>query len=273
MSTDNKSNGAERATLKWLLSEGIFLALVTVSGYFFAYLYEEGYASHYGMPSDLITITPGNVFRFSVLFILFLLVVLIFANWVTAQLPRHIHPYLSLHLPRYIALILVMGLMFYPALKSLGAVYVSILVGFPILWGLVVFVGPLIEHRRSGKLSSRYDEEIRIAEAKAGYLADFALRRFGRHWSLVVVLFVAAFFAVLIGGDLEAAQREDYFVTNTVPETVVIRVYGDNIICAEFDRKKKQVLPNFRIFKIGSDSGFEMSLEHIGPLTRITNQQ
>jgi hypothetical protein len=70
-------------------------------------------------------------------------------------------------------------------------------------------------------------------------------------------------------GSAAALRQTEFMVTNTVPEMVVLQIYGDNMICAPFDRNAKEVQRRFSIIKMASDSKLVLSLENIGPLHSI----
>jgi len=69
-------------------------------------------------------------------------------------------------------------------------------------------------------------------------------------------------------GIVQAVTKEEYYVVNTSPEMVVLRIYGERIICAPFNRISKKIYKNFVIKSI-NDFGLVMTLEKIGPLSSI----
>ncbi|HET6419808.1 MAG TPA: hypothetical protein VFG19_06620 [Geobacteraceae bacterium] len=69
-------------------------------------------------------------------------------------------------------------------------------------------------------------------------------------------------------GIIRAVTKEKYYVVNTSPEMVVLRIYGNVLICAPFDRISKKIYKNFDVKNI-NDFGLKMTLEKIGPLSMI----
>jgi hypothetical protein len=61
-------------------------------------------------------------------------------------------------------------------------------------------------------------------------------------------------------------KEKEFLVLASSPDTVVLRIYGDNIICAPFNRSAKEMQRSFIIHKVGETPPLELRLEKIGPL-------
>ena len=72
--------------------------------------------------------------------------------------------------------------------------------------------------------------------------------------------------AAAIVGTEHATKRVSFLVASTKPETVVLRIYGDRMICASFNRITRQVEPNFVLLKVAEDPRLRLRLEPVGPL-------
>jgi hypothetical protein len=72
---------------------------------------------------------------------------------------------------------------------------------------------------------------------------------------------------VYYAGQSAALRQSTYLVTSTSPQMVVLRTYGDSIICARFDRNTKEVEPSFVVLKVGDDPELTLHSEHVGPLS------
>jgi hypothetical protein len=68
-------------------------------------------------------------------------------------------------------------------------------------------------------------------------------------------------------GAANAGRQTEFLVSHSSPQTIILRIYGDNLIGAPFDEKTKSVKSSFFVFKITSDYQKELSLEKVGPLT------
>lgn len=66
-------------------NDGVTVALLTASCYVAAYFFEAGYAHHFGIPAELISITLGNIISTSI-FLFFATIIAFFA----CTFPYHI---------------------------------------------------------------------------------------------------------------------------------------------------------------------------------------
>lgn len=89
---------------------------------------------------------------------------------------------------------------------------------------------------------------------------------FGDWAASVYILFIALVMISFTWGSSEAKYRKNFFVIGNSPETVVLRIYGDKLICAPFDRTDKIVEGNIVIRKMFGSSSLMLRSEEIGPL-------
>lgn len=61
----------------WLKKETLIVALATALCYTGAYVYERGFAVYFGIPTELISVTPGSIITTVSLFVGFLFLVYI----------------------------------------------------------------------------------------------------------------------------------------------------------------------------------------------------
>ena len=67
-------------------------------------------------------------------------------------------------------------------------------------------------------------------------------------------------------GDAAALKQEEFLVANTSPEMVVLRIYGDHLICAPFDRATKEAQRSYSVLNVADDPQLMVRLEKVGPL-------
>lgn len=82
------------------------------------------------------------------------------------------------------------------------------------------------------------------------------------------VFFIAIYFARVISaalGEAEALNQKTFLVASGYPDSVLVRVYGDKLICAFIDLERKRPLKNFYIANSG-DAGLHFEARDIGPL-------
>jgi hypothetical protein len=99
------------------------------------------------------------------------------------------------------------------------------------------------------------------AEATSGnFLQPFV------KWSVVIsMLAIVVFWGVFTAGKEQALNQTDFLVPSTNPNSVVLRVYGDNLICAPFH--DKSVEPSFFVLKLDDEPRPHLELRNVGPLT------
>jgi len=130
------------------------------------------------------------------------------------------------------------------------------------------FVLPLFTH---GKVFGYYekleaqDETDRNFDGLYGTIA----KKYGlgslKLLMLVGALLMSAATAQFIG-KAHALNQKEFLVLSSSPEMVVLRIYGDRMIVAPFDRKTQEFESKFVIKTLGADDTLVISPEDIGPL-------
>jgi hypothetical protein len=90
--------------------------------------------------------------------------------------------------------------------------------------------------------------------------------KFGNETLVIITVFLLGLYIALSAGKAEATKQEEFLVTNTKPELVVLRIYGDNLICAPFDRKTGEVEESFSVLKNTGDPNLSLRFEKLGNL-------
>ncbi|HEX8144645.1 MAG TPA: hypothetical protein VF553_18905 [Pyrinomonadaceae bacterium] len=91
---------------------------------------------------------------------------------------------------------------------------------------------------------------------------------------LISGILVLSWGLTFVVGQAEAINQRNFLVINTSPEMAVLRIYGDNMSCAPFNRETKEVQKSFVIIKAADNPKHSFNLEDIGPLkpVEITTQ-
>jgi len=249
---------------KWL-SDGILIALATLLGYLIAYRYESGYMSFFGVPDDFIEINLIRVLIAGFTIFSVLLTFIVMIEGLLFLLPKDLgfftRPLLKLS-PFLLAV--VISLLTY-GLEWRKYIFLLILL---IIFSFLEFVFPLL----SQKEVKGYREKL-IAQDK--YDTERISTRFISHFYenverptifiFAIILFVVLFAATF--GESKAMRQIDYLTINTSPEAVVIRTYGDKLICLPFDRKSKEFKKRFFVIKIADNvNNVTFSSDRVGPL-------
>lgn len=245
-------------------SDAIFLALASTSAYLLAFFYEKGFADFFRIPSYFINLNLINVFSlgavmlgaFTFLFPLINLLTMIFFNTIHPVLVRAFKPLLILAL-----LVAIQYYLFGQSQPSRWGASLFLLVIFAVL----TFFIPLITQKSKKGYFAKLEAQ-EVIDRKVVNIADYAALRFGPNIVLLASILLFSIFIAQDAGTAQAIKQTEYLVTNTSPEMVVLRVYGDNFICAPFDRTSGKVQNSFVLFKVSADPGLVLTLEKVGPL-------
>lgn len=246
------------------LSEGVLLAIASSWAYLLAFYYEKGFASYFKIPIDFIGIGLVNILVLAALVIGGLLFLFPLMNLLIMFFPRNIHPVLSREFIPFGLIILLTIIQIY-LYGMAGWIYWTVYLVMLIIIACVVFVLPLIFHRKKEGYVNKLEAQQQIDDG-VSTLADQAAIRFGPNSLLIALILMLSINISENAGRAAALRQTEFMVTNTVPELVVLQIYGDNMICAPFDRNTKEIQRKFSIIKMASDSKLVLNLENIGPL-------
>jgi hypothetical protein len=86
-----------------------------------------------------------------------------------------------------------------------------------------------------------------------------------------VTMFIVAmgYFIPYDMGQYVAHRTTDYLVIDTSPQMVVLCADADRLVCAQFNRKTKEIHKGFTIVKVTDHFNLTMHNEKIGPLKPI----
>jgi hypothetical protein len=249
-------------------SEAGLLAGMSGAAYLFCFYYESGYADVFAIPTQLINVSLINLLIFASIAASFAMGILPLINYVWRFVPTK-HPYLAFYVPRFLIIgvfpVSVTILLPFSEWKFLLPILI-LLIG---LFAIEIFFLPLITHRKKGGYLERYQAEDEVRLTRNPGLFQQIASRTGNTLFLVVGLLIVGIGLVTLAGRGKALKQTHFPVTNTVPEMVVLRIYGDNMICAPFDRKTREVKKTFSVLKIAEDSKLIINIENIGPLISV----
>lgn len=277
------------------LSEIMTIALLTIFGCLFSFLYEIGYFIVFGIPISLLGINMHNI---SIpIFILATYSVVIFA----LSIMYVIFKYLSFEKK----LLLLNSILMFLIAFDLLMITIYLLCK---IWNLFIILIVLL----LGAIFSKYILHFLVCQSQYQYrykketARDFERPIYTEYkvkinshteknvvqedvnidvqpdrkkletdvWAgmkaniiIIAVLIMLSIISSAIG-IVHAVTEEEYYVVNTSPEMVVLRIYGENIICAPFNRMTKKIYKNFVVKNI-NDFRLVMTLEKIGPLSSI----
>lgn len=247
-----------------LLPEGILLALIPALAYAIALMYELGFASYFGIPISLVDVGFSS-FGVSILSLFVVAAVLFFtANFLFMLWPesrrediQYFHPLLFWGL--FLLATFLVRKEFLPVLKTYWFVIIMI---------LLFYIAPIFQYRKEkgyiNKIKASWNAEAPIiGRSLIGKMHD----KFGyfRVISLVTILIFFPLLSFNVG--VSAAKgKSSFLVFHEESEYVVLKIYGDIMVCAQFQRTERMIVQRFVLKKIGEPPGLRLSLERVGPL-------
>lgn len=260
-------SNTQGSSKKLPISEAVILAAISASAYLFAFLYERAFMAYFGIPIQFVNVNLVTLLTFGAATVFFLILSAGLANMLFSVLPKH--PFLAFYIPRYALLgflTVIVPFFLYEGSRRwliIFCIWVVLTIGF--------FMIPLIKYRKKGSWVKRYDAAIEeeSGEDIQGLYRRIEKRYGVRNLGLIVFLVMACLGLASSMGEAEAMNQRYFLVLNTNPEMVVLRASGENIICAPFDRKTREVKKSFSILKVAEDPKLVMNLENVGPLKPV----
>lgn len=261
MQTLSNTNG-----WNWQIVAALF-ALATPIGYLAAYLREWGFCSVFGIPVELIqpnitTILIAITSGLGVLFFLFWFADLFYTFSQLRKLKDFGPVRRRLSFDLLVIILFFFLLVVFPPLR----VGWPVLVYFLVMLIFIQFVAPLISQRKITGYRNKLETQDRT-ERETQILLDYIIKRAGItivSLGIIVALFLCSMLAV---GYNTAVTQTDFLVPSTNQNLVVLRIYEDNLICAPYDIKTKEVEKTFIIIKLNDEPRPQLSLVRLGPLT------
>jgi hypothetical protein len=246
-------------------SEGFIVAAISAIAYIFAFVYEAGFAKIFSIPLSFITISLTNVLIVAGSLLLVGQLVLSVGNLVFAVSDKFNGP-ISKRVKRLMPVLLYsLALAF---LASGTRLLSSLMIGLIVGWLIGIFfefLFPLLTQRGRGSYREKLVAQDEL-DARTKDLYSLLARRLGVGPYILMFSLLMALVVVYYAGQSAAMRQSTYLVTSTSPEMVVLRIYGDNVICAPFDRNTGEVEPSFVVLKVGEDPELMLYSERVGPL-------
>jgi hypothetical protein len=257
------SNAEERQLTKPWFTEGIIIAAIPLVAYGLTFAYEYGYATFFDIPIEVINLTLTNVLMLCLIWLMIMVTVFQLSNIVYQIWPKgqKVHPiYLKLqkHIPVWIVVISFLSI-YGTTLKEwvIGVGIILTLIGLD-------FLRVIIHHQDKQGFREKLIADLNTPEPEG--ILDFLDRRIG---ASIVTIMIVLFFSFMISifvGNFEARKKTKFLVINQTQELVVLRTYGDKLICAPFYRTTKEVKRTFIILKMAENPSLTLNPEKVGPL-------
>ena len=224
------------------LSEGLILAASPAFAYIMALRFEAGYLNWYGLPADLVELSLDHlVFSWTILLGLLLAVIAL-----VGTLPlRPWHRILSriFHMLFYGA---VVGLVLLARSESEGSWRIALTVLLAVVGLFVAFalfieiVVPLLKYRDTPSWLDRFERfDSALASSRRETVLDFAVQTIGLRVLWIWIIGCLFFLGMPVSNFLGAAvaRSKIRYLTLNAPDCAVVRLYGNRLVCLEFDRR------------------------------------
>ena len=248
-------------------SEGFIVAAISATAYIFAFVYEAGFAKVFHMPLALIAISLTNVLIAAGSLLIVGHLLLSAANLVFVVFDRFKGPISSkVKLLTPLILYSLAVLLVTAGTPMLSIWMVMVLFGGCVLGIFFLFIFHMLTQRDKSSYQDKLVAQDEL-DAHTRDLWSLFAKRFGVGPYNLLLSLVIALLVIYMAGQSAAMRQSSYLVTSTFPEMIVLRIYGDNIICAPFDREAREVEPSFIVLRIGEDPELMLYSESVGPLS------
>jgi len=260
------------------LSEGFILASLPFLAYLYTFAYEAGYASFFKIPLHFISLNMTSVFivggtlfvSLASLYWFFWLISHLFIFLPKGEIPNPVHRAMwkAIFMSVLWLLIILVILAVAEVKLDVELMWKIVLIVVLILAIYLFFemVLPVIFHPEKKTYREKFAASHMIEEdQRYETLSEFLSRETGGNFSLILLLL---FLAVIphIAGRSAASRQQEFLTFDSKPPGVVLRIYGENMICSALQKKTKKLEVEFFVKKISSDSKLILRLEKVGPL-------
>ncbi|MCJ7457551.1 MAG: hypothetical protein MUP17_00990 [candidate division Zixibacteria bacterium] len=253
-----------RKDKSWI-TEAFIIAFAPVAAYTIKYSYELGFARQFGIPEGFIDIDLTQILSLTVVTVMVFLIIALAASAYKIIFGKSKH----IIFKKMLRLSIVFILLFPLSILSLITGHVSIILACFLFFGTSVsveLVHPLLTQKQKVGYIAKLEASVSLWE----YFKLSFSYYFGRWLSSVV--FTAAGLTILlvysfVVGHLVALRSSEFIIVKSSPDMVVLRQYGDKLICAPLDRTNKKVERTLTILKVGEDLSLKLRVEEVGPLS------
>lgn len=226
----------------------IGIAVGSALSYCFAYAYEKGFCDVFGIPVELIKLDIARVLIVGG----FLIGILWFCVAIFNLLPRSVFDKKVPRLIRLLAALPFVAIVIFCSWMSPDWAPVYLLIFFLLVFSYLHLGGTFelrTDNPRSfiSRLATRFD----------GSLIQAAI-----YGILVMVVVNAA-------GRASATRKIDFLVPVDHPDIVVLRIYGDTLICAKANLEKRDIYPTLSFYPVNSEFGRSLEVRHLSHMKAL----
>jgi hypothetical protein len=193
-----------------------------------------------------------------------MVVVYLVANFLWMLSPKQ-DDVVSFVVRRYIRIVIICFIAVVPFIRHWWAwlIFLAIILFF----AFFEFVFPLITQRNKSTYAEKLREQENLEQkAKVHLLWHVVDLKYGR-WLVTTLLYVyiGITFAYNLGMQ-NAESREEFFVIADKNNSVILAIYDDTFVTADFDRETRSFVGPISITKLDNIKNLVITKERVGPL-------
>lgn len=251
-SNEQRANPPSSTTpQKSFFTEALVIAAFPLVAYLMTYAYETGIAIHFDYPFELINPSWTHVFLAMMLLVIMFACSIFIADRYYSSFKDLRHPsHAFLYLVFFISVTICTSRWHWHPIFSLIAAMASMMT-------TSVFILDYYAERHQ-----QHKDGTNAADS--GRLSDTFFAASLRTKRLAVILIVLVGFTFSTGSNCAKYQQQFYTITTPTQQVVVLRIYGDRLICKPFDRKTHKLLQPLTILSLTDKP--TMTLERLGEI-------
>jgi hypothetical protein len=135
------------------------------------------------------------------------------------------------------------------------------------------FIYPLIIQRRKGTYREKIEAQKKL-EAQRPSITKILLgpAKYSREASFILPILLFVFIS-FPAGRFTARSKAYFYVLSDSKDVALLRIYGDKVIAASFDRNAKEISRNLTILSLPDQGQLKLNYEKIGPLKVRKNKE
>jgi hypothetical protein len=222
----------EATDWKWFR---FLLVIAAPLGYALAYTYERGYCDVFEIPKELIvlnwtTILIGVSAALAGSFILMWFIVMLL-------LPGKPGKQMGPIRGRLYFFSLMLALTLFVTLRYLIFEELIYAIVFVVVLFIALFIMPIFD--KSARKKKGYRKKLKAYDKTRTEIKEPLLRHFGLKEALLIILLVGSLLFSYLEGRAQAINQDEFYIPSTHTNSVVLRIYGDSIICAPVASKAR----------------------------------
>lgn len=245
------------------LTEGLILVAIPALAYYLTFSYERWYCDVFDIPQEFIKLDLTTVLVYAAAILGVWTIVLPVLD-VFADLPTSpaVHPnawgrLVKKYVPFFVFFAAVSY--FYWDVRKF-----SIFTGLIILAMLSEILIARLFGDKTKPLAERINPQSPLLLPGSG-LNIVKARLGAKLTGIILTVAVGTLLSGVLGASA-ALKQEAFLVPSSHPNRVVLRQYGDKLICAAVDFEKRIVIPDFIVLTLGADPNTRFELKPVGPL-------